>query len=106
MPATHSDVTTPPLEGRRVTAATSTRAWVKLVRPHQWVKNFFVLAPLLFSGRALDPTAQKSAILAFAVFCLVASAVYVINDVVDRAQDRAHPTKRTRPIASGAIGMS
>lgn len=104
MPATHTDVTTPPLE-TRASAGASPRAWVKLVRPHQWVKNFFVLAPLLFSGRALNPASQRSAVLAFAVFCLVASAVYVINDVVDRAQDRVHPSKRNRPIASGAIGV-
>lgn len=104
MPVTQTDLTTPPLETRS-TAGASPMAWVKLVRPHQWVKNFFVLAPLLFSGRAFNPESQRAAVLAFAVFCLVASAVYVINDVVDRAQDRAHPNKRRRPIASGAIGV-
>jgi 4-hydroxybenzoate polyprenyltransferase len=104
MPVTQTDLSTPPLQ-TRAKAGASSRAWVKLVRPHQWVKNFFVLAPLLFSGRALNAESQRSAVLAFAVFCLVASAVYVMNDVVDRAQDRAHPSKRHRPIASGAIGV-
>lgn len=78
--------------------------WLRLLRPQQWVKNFFVLAPLLFSGRALEPSAQRAALVAFAVFCLLASSVYVINDVIDREADRAHPTKRHRPIASGDIG--
>ncbi|MGQ0646187.1 MAG: decaprenyl-phosphate phosphoribosyltransferase [Gemmatimonadaceae bacterium] len=76
---------------------------MRLVRPQQWVKNFFVLTPLLFSGKALVPSAQWSGFLAFVVFCLLASAVYVINDVIDRDSDRAHPTKRRRPIASGEI---
>lgn len=78
-------------------------AFVRLVRPQQWIKNFFVLAPLLFSGQATDPGAQVKAWLAFASFCLLASTVYVMNDVIDREADRAHPTKRRRPIASGAV---
>ena len=93
------------MTGSQVKRLVSLRPWIKLVRPQQWVKNFFVLAPLLFSGRALDPSAQRAALVAFVVFCLLASAVYVINDVIDREQDRAHPTKRNRPIASGAIGV-
>jgi 4-hydroxybenzoate polyprenyltransferase len=78
-------------------------ALVRLVRPQQWIKNFFVLAPLLFSGQATDSTAQVKAWMAFAAFCLLASTVYVMNDVIDRDADRAHPTKRRRPIASGAV---
>ncbi|MBK8248102.1 MAG: decaprenyl-phosphate phosphoribosyltransferase [Gemmatimonadetes bacterium] len=78
-------------------------AFVRLVRPQQWIKNFFVLAPLLFSGQATDTSAQVKAWMAFASFCLLASTVYVMNDVIDREADRAHPTKRRRPIASGAV---
>lgn len=78
-------------------------SWVLLVRPKQWVKNAFVLAALLFSGRALERDAQVQALVAFAAFCFLASSVYVLNDVVDRDSDRAHPTKRNRPIAAGTV---
>lgn len=81
-------------------------AWVRLLRPQQWVKNCFVLVPLLFSGRFTDPAAVASAVLAFLAFCFVASAVYAGNDVADREADRAHPTKRDRPVASGQISAS
>ena len=67
-------------------------------------KNFFVLAPLLFSGEATRLNEIARAIAAFAMFCLLASAIYLWNDVVDAAADRAHPTKRERPIAAGRIG--
>jgi 4-hydroxybenzoate polyprenyltransferase len=80
--------------------------WVRLLRPQQWIKNFFVLAPLLFSGRALDTASQIRSVLAFVVFCGLASSVYIFNDVVDRESDRAHPAKRTRPLASGDIGVT
>ncbi len=81
-------------------------SWVRLIRPQQWIKNCFVLAPLLFSGKALDSTAQLRSILAFLVFCGLASSVYIFNDVIDRAADRAHPVKRARPIASGEVGVA
>jgi 4-hydroxybenzoate polyprenyltransferase len=78
-------------------------AWLRLLRPKQWVKNTFVLAPLLFSGKALDGGSVLRALAAFVLFCLIASAVYAFNDVVDRNADRSHPTKRRRPVAAGAI---
>jgi 4-hydroxybenzoate polyprenyltransferase len=78
-------------------------SWVRLLRPRQWTKNAFVLAPLLVSGRALSPGAEVHAALAFITFSLLASSVYVFNDIVDCASDRAHPVKRRRPIASGEI---
>lgn len=77
--------------------------WVALVRPRQWVKNLFVLAPLMFSGRLSDPQAVLTALGAFGVFCLLASGVYLINDVADVEADRAHPIKRLRPIAAGNV---
>lgn len=81
------------------------RDWLSLARPQQWVKNGFVLAPLLFSGRVRDPEAIGLAVLAFVAFCLSASAVYAVNDVMDHVSDRAHPTKRRRPVAAGRISV-
>jgi 4-hydroxybenzoate polyprenyltransferase len=82
------------------------RDWVRLMRPAQWIKNLFVLAPLLFSGKAGDPDSIVAALLSLVAFCLLASAVYSFNDVADRESDRAHPTKRNRPVASGRISIS
>jgi 4-hydroxybenzoate polyprenyltransferase len=75
------------------------------MRPHQWTKNLFVLAPLVF-GRQLGhaPVAAR-ALLALVAFCLASSAVYLINDLRDREEDRRHPLKRLRPLASGALGV-
>ena len=78
-------------------------AWVKALRPEQWVKNAFVLAPLLFGRRIGDLPAVERTLVAFGAFCLTASAVYLVNDLLDRREDRDHPRKRHRPIASGAI---
>jgi 4-hydroxybenzoate polyprenyltransferase len=89
-----------------VRATIGWRDWMHLARPHQWVKNGFVLAPLLFSGRVRELEAVELAGAAFVVFCLLASAVYMMNDVVDRVSDQAHPTKRNRPVAAGRIPAS
>ena len=83
--------------------AAGVRDWVALARPHHWVKNAFVLAPLLFSGLFVEWPAVRSALLAAAAFCLAASAVYAVNDVMDCEADRAHPIKRQRPVAAGRI---
>jgi len=88
------------------------RGLVKTVRPHQWVKNLFVLAPMFFhkdvflataQGPALNLVVAGRGLAATAVFCLLAGAVYTINDLVDVRADRAHPVKRERPIASGRV---
>ncbi len=79
--------------------------WVRLMRPRQWVKNAFVLTPLLFSGRFLLRSADLRAAVAFLGFCLLASAVYTWNDVLDREADRQHPLKRLRPVASGRLSV-
>lgn len=89
----------------RAPAAAGAGAWIRLLRPAQWVKNFFVLAALLFSGRAVEIPAVLAAVGAFVAFCLLSSSVYVLNDVADREADRAHPTKRNRPIAAGRVGV-
>jgi decaprenyl-phosphate phosphoribosyltransferase len=76
---------------------------IRTVRPQQWVKNLFVLAPLVFAKHLLHPSVIASAVGAFGVFCLLAGAVYTLNDLVDREADRVHPVKRFRPIASGRV---
>ena len=84
---------------------------LRALRPHQWSKNVFVLAALVFaSGDRLaeDPIDRADVfrtIAAFVAFCLASSAVYLLNDVLDRESDRAHPEKRARPIASGAVPL-
>jgi decaprenyl-phosphate phosphoribosyltransferase len=78
-------------------------ALVRTLRPHQWVKNFFVLAPLVFSKHLFDASMVGRAVLATLCFCALSGAVYAFNDVRDVESDRRHPTKRNRPIASGAL---
>lgn len=78
-------------------------ALLRTMRPHQWVKNLFVLTPAVFSGRIFETATATTAGLAFAVFCAAASAVYLANDIRDRDEDRRHPLKSRRPIASGTL---
>ena len=79
---------------------------IKTARPHQWVKNLFVLAPVFFAKDILKQELLVRAFGAFAIFCLLASAVYTMNDVVDVEADRIHPVKRFRPIASGRVPLA
>lgn len=79
---------------------------VRTLRPHQWVKNVFVLAPVVFAKEIFDPLLLLRATSAFVVFCLLAGAVYTMNDIVDIEQDRLHPAKRLRPIASGRVPVA
>lgn len=72
-------------------------------RPQQWIKNFFVFAALIFARKFTDLAAIEKALAAFALFCLVSSGIYLINDVVDYDRDKQHPIKKNRPIASGEI---
>ncbi len=81
------------------------RALIKLLRPEQWVKNAFLIAPLIFSKHLFNPAYLLTTLLALMVFCLVSSSVYVVNDIADRDIDRQHPTKKNRPIASGRISV-
>ncbi|HEY4177085.1 MAG TPA: decaprenyl-phosphate phosphoribosyltransferase [Kofleriaceae bacterium] len=75
----------------------------KTVRPHQWVKNVFVAAPLVFSRHLTNPTYIVRTAVAVLAFCLLAGAVYCFNDVRDVEADRSHPKKRERPIAAGHL---
>lgn len=79
------------------------RAALQLARPKQWVKNLFVFTALIFAGQVLDRTAVLHALVAFCAFCLASSAVYCFNDLKDVEEDRRHPTKQHRPLASGAL---
>ena len=78
---------------------------IKLIRVKQWIKNAFVLAPLLFSLNFLKIEPVISSLITFFAFCFMASTIYVINDLCDRKKDALHPTKKFRPIASGRISV-
>ena len=81
-------------------------ALLRLMRPQQWLKNGFVFVGLLFGHAWNDPVKLGQALAAFAAFCLLASAVYVMNDLIDREQDRLHPEKKRRPLAAGAASVT
>jgi 4-hydroxybenzoate polyprenyltransferase len=76
------------------------------LRPAQWTKNLFVAAALIFAKKVFDLPLLLRTLAAFAVFCLLSGAIYIVNDVLDAAQDRLHPRKSRRPIAAGRIGRS
>ncbi|WP_413628597.1 decaprenyl-phosphate phosphoribosyltransferase [Herbaspirillum frisingense] len=80
---------------------------IKLMRPKQWVKNGFVLAPLVFSGKFLLSATVAHSLLAVLLFCVASSATYVMNDMHDVERDRQHPRKsKTRPLAAGVVSMA
>ena len=81
-------------------------ALIRLLRPHQWLKNVFVFAGLLFSQLWSDTVFVERVLLAFAAFCLASSLVYLFNDWHDRKHDRLHPTKKHRPFASGSVSAA
>lgn len=78
-------------------------AYIRLARPRQWIKNGFVLVGMIFGHGFADQALLAKAGVLFAAFCLVSSGVYAMNDVLDREADRAHPGKRDRPVARGAV---
>jgi 4-hydroxybenzoate polyprenyltransferase len=84
-------------------ARTGPGAILEAMRPAHWIKNAFVAAPLLFSGLFSDPASWGLCLAAVGAFCLLGSAVYLINDICDREEDRLHPTKCRRPIPSGRL---
>ncbi len=77
--------------------------FVRALRVHQWIKNLLVFVPVLMAHRVLDAPAMTAAACAFLAWCLCASSVYVVNDLLDLEADRRHPHKRRRPLASGAL---
>ncbi len=76
------------------------------MRPTQWIKNGFVLMPLIFSGRLFVMEDVTKAVGMCLAFCLASSATYILNDYMDMEQDRAHPLKKNRPLAAGLISPS
>jgi 4-hydroxybenzoate polyprenyltransferase len=79
---------------------------LRLVRPRQWIKNAFVLAPLVFAREFTNPESVVNALLAFGLFCIASSASYILNDIHDIERDRTHPLKRhSRPLAAGTVSI-
>ena len=79
---------------------------LRLVRPRQWIKNTFVLAPLVFAREFTNPDSVVNALIAFALFCIASSASYILNDIHDVERDRTHPVKRlSRPLAAGTVSI-
>jgi 4-hydroxybenzoate polyprenyltransferase len=81
-------------------------AAVKLIRPKQWIKNLFVFAPLIFAKELFQWDPLILTLRTFGAFCLTASMVYIINDMIDIEADRAHPKKRFRPLAAGTLSRT
>ncbi|AHY47028.1 UbiA prenyltransferase family [Rubrobacter radiotolerans] len=94
-------VETAPMEARGSLSVVG--ALFKLSRPRQWTKNGFVLAGLIFSGEALVASSVLAAFATFVAFCALSSSVYAFNDALDAEEDRKHPEKRNRPVASGLV---
>jgi len=76
------------------------------MRPQQWLKNLFIFAPLIFSQNITDPVLLKKTLLAFAIFCLLSGSIYILNDLKDMEEDKLHPIKSKRPIASDKLRRS
>ena len=76
---------------------------LKLIRPHQYIKNLFIFLPLFFIGQITNSELLTNALIAFISFSISASAVYILNDYIDIEEDRQHPRKKDRPLASGLI---
>ena len=75
------------------------------LRPKQWIKNLFIFPALLFSKHLFDPEVLLTAVAAFIIFCFLSGSVYLFNDICDREEDRRHPEKSKRPIASGLLRL-
>nr|WP_302961802.1 decaprenyl-phosphate phosphoribosyltransferase [uncultured Prevotella sp.] len=78
---------------------------LSIIRPHQWIKNVFVMVPLFFGGSLLDSTDIIASLIAALAFSFIASSIYCLNDIIDVEDDRRHPVKRNRPIASGKVSV-
>lgn len=79
--------------------------YLKLIRANHYIKNLLIFAALVYSGQLFDVNKLSMGIVGFVAFCALCSVIYIINDICDREKDRKHPTKCTRPIASGAVSV-
>jgi 4-hydroxybenzoate polyprenyltransferase len=102
MAATSSEV---PTSAAGFSGGRAAAALLHSARPAQWIKNLVLPLPFLFGGALAAPRGWALAAAGFVIFCAVASGVYIINDVMDRERDGAHPVKRHRPLASGQLGI-
>ncbi len=93
------------MSGLTVPLTSRFSAYVQLARPHQYVKNAFIWLPLFFGYKLAEHRAVLNTLWAFAVFSLAASSVYILNDIRDVQEDRHHPRKKNRPLASGALSV-
>ena len=94
------------IKEREVNVMNDLKSGIKLLRPKQWIKNFFVFGAILFSNNILNLKLMVINIIAFISFCLASSAIYILNDIIDVENDKKHPKKCKRPIASGKISVS
>ncbi|HQZ97271.1 MAG TPA: UbiA prenyltransferase family protein [Pyrinomonadaceae bacterium] len=78
---------------------------LRLLRPHQWIKNVFVLIPAFFAGKIALLASDYKLAVAFISFCAIASSVYIFNDIYDLEKDKLHELKRSRPLATGAVSI-
>lgn len=95
-----------PVEREFASSASRARGLWRLMRPHQWAKNALLAVPLFTAHRYGDTHAVLATLLAIAAMCMTASAIYVVNDLLDLPADRAHPTKHRRPLAAGTLPLS
>jgi len=79
------------------------RDYISLIRPHQYLKNLIIFSPLVFSVKITDPVLLLKTVIAFISFSLIASSIYIFNDIKDLEEDKKHPVKSKRPIAAGKI---
>ena len=102
----NSPAISPLVEHATLNRGSTLRALVESLRPQQWVKNGFIFAALIFSQSLTRWDRCRQEVLAALVFCIVSSATYIMNDILDAPEDRHHPVKRLRPIASGRLSVT
>ena len=106
MEGTSSSPAAEVVEPPKADSSNRLRLFLKLIRPKQWSKNLIVFAPLLFAQKFHVGHLFVNVAACFVAFCLASSCIYILNDVRDRQADQAHPTKKNRPLASGAVSVS
>jgi 4-hydroxybenzoate polyprenyltransferase len=101
-----TDMNTPVSAEPRDRPRSRIRTWLRAIRAHQWAKNVLVFVPAAAGQMLGQPQVLVQSLLAFAAFCLAASGMYIVNDLLDLDSDRRHPVKRARPLASGDLQIA